>query len=147
MISIADRDALADLQERPEPQGIEEYCEEVDDPARYFGYTEELGKELLKTTTEILGRFWPQHPPDKNDECRVFHLIKESSEDQDGQIVLTFPTEKKALLAYAFEQASSAGKNNWNYIFGIYRRFNERGIHTIDDAYDFDMKRAERRIT
>ena len=147
MISITALEAPASILDRSEPQGIEEYSEEVDDPARYFGWTEDLAKELQKTTAEIIERYWPQHPPDKNDETRVFHLIKHTYEDEDGQTVMTFPQEKKALLVYAFEQASIAGKNSWNYIFGIYRRFNERGIKTIDDAYDFDMKRAERRMT
>lgn len=135
--SVLALDALAVTAGQPEPQGIEEYGE-IDDPKRYFGYTDALGQELTKTTEEIISRFWPQHEPDKNDECRVFYYIRDTREDEDGQTVMTFPKEKKALLVYAFEQASMAGKNSWSYITGIYRNFHERGINTVDDAYEWE---------
>ena len=58
---------------------------------------------------------------------------------------MTFPREKKELLAYAFDQASMAGAVNWNYINGIYKNFYTRGIKTADDAYDFDFERDRRK--
>ena len=134
-ISLADAPADDD--------GIADYAEEVEDITTYFGYTQALGTELKKTTTELLRQYWPQHTPDANDERRVFHYIFETQKTPDGDTVMTFPRERKALLAYAFEQASSAGAVNWNYIQGIYRNFAARNIDTVDQAYAYDERRSQ----
>ena len=134
------------LQEGPpmpaKPEGIEEYDEDADDITRFHGYTAALGLELKQITREIIGRYWPEHEPDENDERRVFLIIKEQREE-DGVTVMTFPTEKKALLAHAFEQSSMASKHTWQYIFGCYRIFHRKGITTIDDALENEARRAE----
>lgn len=135
MVSLADAPADDD--------GIADYAEEVEDITTYFGYTQALGTELKKTTTELLRQYWPQHTPDANDERRVFHYIFETHKTPDGDTVMTFPRERKALLAYAFEQASSAGAVNWNYIQGIYRNFAARNIDTVDQAYAYDERRSQ----
>lgn len=57
---------------------------------------------------------------------------------------MTVSEEKKALLVYAFEQASLAGAVNWNYINAIYRNFRARNIKSVDDAYDYDYDRDYR---
>lgn len=120
---------------------VGEYAEDVEDITAYFGYTPALGAELKKTTADLLRQYWPQHTPDSNDERRVFHYIKETHKTPDGETAMTFPKEKKALLAYAFEQASAAGAVNWFYIQGIYRNFAARHIETIDQAYEYESRR------
>ena len=127
--------------ERPERGGIEEYYD-ADDITTYFGWTAALGVELNKITDDIVGRFWPEHEPDENDRRRVFHLIREQH-DEEGSTVMSFPENKKALLAYAFEQSSRAGKHSWQYIEGCFEKFARRGITTLDAAYDYDERRAE----
>ena len=57
---------------------------------------------------------------------------------------MSFPEEKKELLAYAFDQARTQGKLHWGYIGGIYDNFRARGIKTVDDAMDYEEMRRRR---
>lgn len=57
---------------------------------------------------------------------------------------MTVSEEKKALLVYAFEQASLAGVVNWRYINGIYRNMRMRDIKNVDQACDYDFDRDYR---
>ena len=57
---------------------------------------------------------------------------------------MTVSEEKKALLVYAFEQASLAGAVNWRYINGIYRNMRIRDIKNVDQACDYDLDRDYR---
>ena len=118
---------------------------ETEDITRYFGYTEAAGLELKKVTQQLYETYLPNETPTEQDERRVFFFIKEQTEGPDGQWTLTFPREKKELLAYAFEQAQGAGALNWNYIAGIYRNFNSRGVKNVDDAIDYEFNRNQRK--
>ena len=122
-----------------EYEGLEAISWELEDISRYFGYTEALGSELRRFTEDLYAAYLPGTRPTKQDERRVFQYIMHQ-EGEGQETVLSFPKEKKELLAYAFEQASMAGAVNWNYIAGIYRNFMDRGIHKIYDAYQYDQK-------
>ena len=124
---------------KKEYEGLETVSWEAEDITRYFGYTEALGSELRRFTEELFAAYLPGRRPTKQDERRVFQYIMHQ-EGEGQETVLSFPKEKKELLAYAFEQASVAGAVNWSYIAGIYRNFTDRGIHNIFDAYQYDRK-------
>ena len=130
---------------RPEEKPrIEGYLE--DDYTRYFGYTETIGTEIRSVTQELLDTFRPGSKATQRDELEVFHkVIDREGAGPDGT-VLNVSEEKKALLVYAFEQASLAGAVNWNYINAIYRNFKIRNIKNVDDAYEYDLDRDYRTV-
>ncbi|MCU6701292.1 DnaD domain protein [Muriventricola aceti] len=119
-----------------------EYLEDVEAPERYFGWTEAAGRELAKITRDLFAAYWPGRSPDDRDRQRVFFYIKDQQMDEDGEWTMSFPEERKALLAYAFEAASRAGAVNWNYIAGVYRNLGARGIKTVEQAHEYDEKRS-----
>lgn len=127
-----------------EYEGLESVSDDLEDITTYFGYTEALGRELKLFTGELFEKYAPDRKPNEQDERQVFHFIRQYDGEGPGG-VMTFPREKKELLAYAFEQANMAGAVNWNYINGIYRNFNNRGIKTADDAYGYDYERDRRK--
>lgn len=49
--------------------------------------------------------------------------------------------DRMELLEYAFECSVSANVMNWNYIHGVIERLKARNITTLDEAYNFDIKR------
>lgn len=115
---------------------IDGYLE--DDMTRYFGYTESIGAEVRSFTQELLDRFRPGTKATQRDELEVFHRIIDREGSGEESTVLSVSKDKKALLVYAFEQASLAGAVNWRYIEGIYRNLRARGIDNIDEAIWFD---------
>ena len=116
-----------------------------EDIASYFGYTETLGLELKKITKQLYETYLPTERPTEQDERRVFLHIKSQEQGPGGEWVMTFPQAAKELLAYAFEEASKAGAVNWNYIEGIYRNLGSRGIKTVDQAYEYEAERDQRK--
>lgn len=120
-------------------------ADSVDDLSRYFGWTEDVGRELDLITKELLGAFWEDHVPDERDKQRVFELVAERRQEEGGGTTIVFPEDKKELLAYAFEQASKAGAVNWNYIYGVMRKLAERNIRTVQQAYEYDEERSRKR--
>lgn len=122
--------------------GIEGYLE--DDYTRYFGYTEAIGSEIKSVTQELLDTFRPGERATQRDELEVFHKIIDREGTGPEGTVLTVSEEKKALLVYAFEQASLAGAVNWRYINGIYRNMRIRDIKNVDQACDYDLDRDYR---
>ena len=145
LISIAANEFPEACQEYygEKPGRVEDYLE--DDITRYFGYTEAIGLEVRKITEELFDTFRPGAQPTTRDELEVFHkVIHREGEGREGT-VLTIPEENKALLVHAFEQAAMAGAVNWNYINGIYRNFNARGITTVEQAYDYEVERDYRK--
>lgn len=143
LVSVATMEGFR-REELPEVETLEDYCESAEDITRYFGYTEALGAELKKITRELIGQYWPEHTPDVNDERRIFFLIKEQ-EGKGPSATMSFPFDKKSLLGYAFEQSSEAAAHNWKYIYGCYRNFAALGITNVEQAYENEARRAERR--
>lgn len=147
LVSIAfqeypDAAGSSDVYPANDRPGIEGYLE--DDYTRYFGYTEAIGSEIKSVTQELLDTFRPGERATQRDELEVFHKIIDREGTGPESTVLTVSEEKKALLVYAFEQASLAGAVNWRYINAIYRNFGDRNIKTVDDAYDYDYDRDNR---
>lgn len=128
-----------------EPFSEYSYDTGPEDITRYFGFNESTQRELEKITAEIFDQFMPGKKPDAQDMRRVFHLTKEITQNENGDYSISFPHDKKALLCYAFDQASAAGVVNWNYIFGIYRNFYVRNIKSMDDVFEYEIKREGRR--
>lgn len=138
-------DALEGPYIPPGPPEEENFLAEVkDDITTYFGYTEALGQELREITEKLWLEFYPKQNPTPDDVRKVFYYIKEQTHHEDGQWTMTFPEEKKELLAYAFDQARTQGKLHWGYIGGIYDNFRARGIKTVDDAMDYEEMRRRR---
>lgn len=138
-------DALEGPYIPPGPPEEENFLAEVkDDITTYFGYTEALGQELREITAKLWLEFYPKQNPTPDDERKVFYYIKEQTCYEDGHWSMTFPEEKKELLAYAFDQARTQGRLHWGYIGGIYENFRARGIKTIDDAMEYEEKRRRR---
>lgn len=147
LVSIAfqeypDAAGSSDVYPANDRPGIEGYLE--DDYTRYFGYTEAIGSEVKSVTQELLDTFRPGERATQRDELEVFHKIIDREGTGPESTVLTVSEEKKALLVYAFEQASLAGAVNWRYINAIYRNFGDRNIKTVDDAYNYDYDRDNR---
>lgn len=147
LVSIAfqeypDAAGSSDVYPANDRPGIEGYLE--DDYTRYFGYTEAIGSEIKSVTQELLDTFRPGERATKRDELEVFHKIIDREGTGPEGTVLTVSEEKKALLVYAFEQASLAGAVNWRYINGIYRNMRIRDIKNVDQACDYDLDRDYR---
>lgn len=115
---------------------------EEGDITRYFGWTDAAAKEVLETTQALFKEFAPEITPTPEDQRRVFYLIYEQTEHEDGTWTLTFPEKKKELLAYAFSEARARHAVNWSYINGIYTNFAKRGIKTRDEAIADSASRA-----
>lgn len=116
----------------------------VDDITRYFGWSDDVGRELAQITEELFAAYWADHKPDDRDRQRVFELTHESRQGEGGEWSITFPLDRKELLAYAFEQASKAGKVNWHYIYGVMKNLSARGIDTLQKAWEYDEERSRR---
>lgn len=147
LVSIAfqeypDAAGSSDVYPANDRPGIEGYLE--DDYTRYFGYTEAIGSEVKSVTQELLDTFRPGERATQRDELEVFHKIIDREGTGPEGTVLTVSEEKKALLVYAFEQASLAGAVNWRYINGIYRNMRIRDIKNVDQACDYDLDRDYR---
>lgn len=147
LVSIAfqeypDAAGSSDVYPANDRPGIEGYLE--DDYTRYFGYTDAIGSEVKSVTQELLDTFRPGERATKRDELEVFHKIIDREGTGPESTVLTVSEEKKALLVYAFEQASLAGVVNWRYINGIYRNMRMRDIKNVDQACDYDFDRDYR---
>lgn len=147
LVSIAfqeypDAAGSSDVYPANDRPGIEGYLE--DDYTRYFGYTEAIGSEIKSVTQELLDTFRPGERATQRDELEVFHKIIDREGTGPEGTVLTVSEEKKALLVYAFEQASLAGAVNWRYINGIYRNMRIRDIKNVDQACDYDFDRDYR---
>lgn len=127
------------------PEGVPYYMADgVDDLTAYFGWNEDVARELKQITKELLGAYWPDHKPDERDEQRVFELASERR-GEGRDITIVFPESRKELLAYAFEQASKAGAVNWNYIYGTMRKLAARGIDTLQKAWEYDEERSRQK--
>ncbi len=79
--------------------------------------------------------------PSAEDIEKVIELTNVRREVDDDTAIAVFDRGKSDLLCYAFFQANQAGKPNWRYIDGMYRRFEQRGIETGADALQYDYMR------
>lgn len=130
--------------EEPPEDGVPYYMADgVDDLTTYFGWTDDVGRELKQITRELLGMYWADHKPDERDEQRVFELVHERR-GEGPETTIVFPESRKELLAYAFEQASKAGAVNWHYIYGVMRTLAARGIDTLQKAWEYDEERSRK---
>lgn len=138
-------DTVAKMENYPvyDKPGIEEYIE--DDYTNNYGYTEAIGSEIKSVAQELFRLFRPGDQVTRRDEIEVFSKIIDRKGSGPEGTVLSVSEEKKALLVYAFEQASLAGAVNWRYINGIYEKLRMRGIQSVDKAVDYDLDREYRR--
>lgn len=128
------------------PDGPEDFLYEIkDDITTYFGYTETLGKDLQQTTEAIWREFLPGEKPSEADAREVFFYIYTQDRHEDGTVVMTFPKERKEMLAYAFEIARKNRAINWAYIGGIFQNWGRAGLYTMQQIYDHEDARQQRR--
>lgn len=133
---------LPDIEE-PAPDDF--LCDVKDDITSYFGYTEALGKELEQIAHSTMDEFFPGQPVTDWAVRQIFYYIKEQRKDQDGQWVMSFPEERKALMAYVLDQARRNDAMNWTYINAIYQHLSARGIKTVEQAYEYDIERDRKK--
>lgn len=139
--SIADQEPIT-----LPPESPDDFLYEVkDDITTYFGYTETLGKDLQQTTEAIWREFLPGEKPSEADAREVFRYIYAQDRQEDGTVVMTFPRERKEMLAYAFEIARKKRAINWKYIGGIFNTWANYGLHTMQQIYDHEERRYQRR--
>lgn len=124
----------------------EDFLYEVkDDITTYFGYTEALGKDLQQTTEAIWKEFLPGEKPSEADAREVFYKIYQQDRDEEGTVTMRFPEDRKEMLAYAFGIARQSRKINWSYINGIYTNWGRHSLHTMQQIYDHEDARQQRR--
>ena len=100
---------------------------------QYKEMTDELRKEVIGFTNKLFARYTSQYPTEA-DVYRGYNRTR--SRGPDGHF---FDTDKQGLLEYAFDQALTHGKPNWNYVEGILDKLHERGLRTKDDCEFYDM--------
>lgn len=133
---------LPDIEE-PAPDDF--LCDVKDDITSFFGYTEALGKELEQIAHSTMDEFFPGQPVTDWAVRQIFYYIKDQHQDQDGQWVMSFPEERKALMAYVLDQARRNDAMNWTYINAIYHHLSARGIKTVEQAYEYDIERDRKK--
>jgi hypothetical protein len=123
------------------PSAVEEYLEDRGvDKRRYFGVTEEIMGEAEQIANEIFSAFTTRKPT-ASDVGQVFDHIHQK-EGCGEETKISFPNDRIKLLAYAFEQASNAGKpGDWRYINGVMGNLHRRSIESMDDVEDYDYDR------
>lgn len=134
-------DALEAPELPPEPEPGDFLYEIREDITTYFGYTEALGLELQQIAETLWDEFYRGKKPTPADVRQVFFCIKKQTRQEDGDVVMTFPEERKALLGYAFDQARQSGNLNWKYIMGILGNLARRNINTVEEAQDYEDNR------
>ncbi|MBP3342294.1 MAG: DnaD domain protein [Peptococcaceae bacterium] len=82
-------------------------------------------------------------PPTKADLRRIAEYACRPEYDENGNRYAMLDKQRAELLRYAFEQATEHGNTSWNYIYGIYRKFNQRGIESLEDAYHYAYRREQ----
>ena len=58
---------------------------------------------------------------------------------------MSFPQEKKQILAHAFDIAREQGKLNWGYVNGIYRVWSRNGYKTLNEIEESEYRREDRK--
>lgn len=122
---------------------VAEYLQDRDlDIFDYFGATEETLQTVSAYTDVIFARF-ARRQPTETDRMNVFHALRTSEQDEcSGKWRISFPRDKIDLLMYAFEQAAMSGKPaDWKYTNAILDRLAQRGIQTLNQAEEYDIRR------
>lgn len=143
--SVAALEGFHIPQQDDEPDPTEFLYEVREDITTYFGYTEALGKELQTVTDAIWEEFLPGKRPSPGDVRQVFFYIMDQTQDENGDYIMSFPEERKKMLAYAFSQAQLNGAVSWNYIRGIYSKWGNRGTNTMQKIFDYEYERDQRK--
>ena len=91
------------------------------------------GARAKETAYSLVDKYWGRKATDA-DMKRISTLIRDFKNR-------TVSEDKLQLLEYAFECSLNANAMNWNYIQGVFDRLRARGITTLDQAYEFDIKR------
>lgn len=148
--SVYRLNSVADMEGPPlpdmgDPAPDDFLCEVKDDVTSYFGYTEALGRELEQIVLSTADEFFPGQQVTKWLTMQIFYCIKEQHRDQDGQWIMSFPDERKKLMAYVLEQARLNDAVTWPYINAIYHNLSVRGIKTAEQAYDYDLERDRKK--
>lgn len=105
-----------------------------------FSIPAEVVADIKSVTMDLFGQFADRsYVP--NDCRKVFeHITRFDPQVADG---VHIDHNAEALLRYAFNQASLAGKpGNWRYIAGVMERLAARDITTVEEALDYDENRA-----
>lgn len=117
---------------------VTQFCQSRDlEPSAYFGMTEEIRAEVKEFTAATFERFASRRPTEL-DEARVFQAIYANAPDGTEWRV-EMDENRRDLLLYACEAASNTGRpGDWKYINGVLERLYSRGIHTLEQAEDYD---------
>lgn len=100
----------------------------------------DYGDEYIRvreTAGCLLEKYWGRRPTEADCEYVRNKIIRI---DVTSRSVIV-DEDKVELLEYAFKCSADACVHNWNYIAGVYERFNARGIACAGDAYGFDVRR------
>ena len=108
---------------------IEEYI--IDDGViDIYAHAKNVAHDLIK-------KYWGRNPTDTDIDNVYGLIIKVNVQERKAYI----DENKKELLEYAFQSSSNANAMNWNYVNGVMSNLMSREIKTIDEAYEFDIKR------
>lgn len=146
MLSVAALEGAAERPEEESQEAPDSFLWDVkDDITTYFGYTEALGQELQQIALTLWEEFFPRQQPNQNDVRQVFHRIRVQEKHEDGSWTMSFPQEKKQILAHAFDIAREQGKLNWGYVNGIYQVWSRNGYKTLSEIEESEYRREDRK--
>ena len=93
---------------------------------------------------ELVRKYWGRAACE-NDVEKVYDKCYMPGTLPNGEWGAVFSTEKSDLLRYAFQQAAMQNGCTWSYIEGIYKKFDERRIRTVEEAVEkeYEWQRGE----
>ena len=113
---------------------------EVESVITWNGYpTTQTNTIAADNLALLLMQHYTAKPATPSDSRIVFELCHSPTTYHDERIAM-LDQQKVELLKYAWEQAANRGNANWAYVQGMYKRFGERGIRTVEDAYAYDWQ-------
>jgi len=129
-------------------QGAGEEAENPDEQIRY-GENQHLTTrgvivQMKNFAAELTRKYWGRAAYESDVE-KVYDKCYMPGTLPDGEWGAVFSTEKADLLRYAFQQAAMQNGCTWSYIEGIYKKFDERRIHTVEEAVakEYEWQRGE----
>ena len=128
--------------------GEEAAAENPDEQIRY-GENQHLTTrgvivQMKNFAAELTRKYWGRAAYESDVE-KVYDKCYMPGTLPDGEWGAVFSTEKADLLRYAFQQAAMQNGCTWSYIEGIYKKFDERRIHTVEEAVEkeYEWQRGE----